>query len=97
MGGRRGEGGEGREERGGRRGEGGEGREEKGGRRGEGGEEREEKGGRKREGGERKGGKGEEPIIKKPLKILSMYKEERELTDLDLQNTSAATLPWKLI
>ena len=43
MGGRRGEGGEGREERGGRRGEGGEGKEERGGRRGEGGEGREER------------------------------------------------------
>ena len=40
---------------------------------------------------------GEEAIIKKPLKLLSIYKEERELTDLDLQNTSAATVPCKLI
>ena len=87
----------GREERGGRRGEGGDGREERGGRRGEGGEGREERGGRKGEGGKRKGGRGEEPIIKKPLMLLSMYREERELTDLELQNTSAATVPWKLI
>ena len=35
--------------------------------------------------------------MKKPLKLLSIYMEERELTDLDLQNTSVATVSWKLI